>query len=94
MDTYLTTEYLVAYVCFVVLFIMYLVSDNKAKMLQRKCSKLSNFAAEVRDVPVEEIEERSKADFEKGSSVALGELKILKSRASDVLFEIQKKKRS
>lgn len=94
MDTYLTTEYLVAYVCFVVLFIMYLVSDNKAKKLQRKCSKLSNFAAEVRDVPVEEIEERSKTDFEKGSSLALGELKILKSRASDVLFEIQKKKRS
>lgn len=94
MENFFTTEYLIAYVCFVILLVMYLVADSKVRKLQLKCSKLSNLAAEVRNVPVEEIEERSKSDFEKGSSLALGELKILQSRASDVIYEIQKKKRS
>lgn len=94
MESYLTTEYVIAYICFVILFVLYLMADSKVRKVQSKCSKLLNFAVEVRDIPVEDLDEKSKTDLEKGFSLACGELKHLKAKAADVIYEIQKKKRS
>lgn len=90
MEFFATNRYAIAYAGFVIAFVLYLIASSKVTKLQRKCSMLSNFAAEVRNIPVEDLE--SKTDLEKGFSLALDELKYLKGKASDVIYEIQKKK--
>lgn len=93
MENFFTMEYLIAYAGFAVMFVLYLVADNKVKNLQRKCSLTFGVVSELESVPVEDIEAQSQDNEHSALFQAVKELKYFKEKAGKVKEECEKRKK-